>query len=166
MLKPKPMISRHVQDPIKAWGREKHLYAAASQLPTALIEVHELPNLPAYNKRKSKVLTYGVTKHVESLHRSVPSPGPVDLVQGLQGASRCIELYFCSGGTIAEKLAAKLHQWISSHVEKVSRSSLKPEIESLNGLHASDLTKDKIFLLIVSSTGYDFLFKFSFLRVA
>ena len=157
MLQPKPMISRHVQDPIKAWEREKHLDATASQLSTAFIEVQELPNLPAYNKRETKVLTYEVTEHVASLHQSVPSPGLVDIVQGLQGASRCIELYFCSGGTIAEKLAAKLHQWISSHVGKVSRSSLKAKIEPLNGLHASDFTGDKIFLLIVSSTGYDYL---------
>ena len=153
MLQPKPMISKHVQDPIKAWGREKYLCPVTSQPSTAVVEVQELQNLAAYSKPETRVLTYEVTGDVEPLHHSVPSPMPVDTVQNLQGASRCIEIYFCSAGTIVEKLATKLHQWTSSHIEKVPNTSLNSKVESLNSLHAFDLTGDKMFLLIVSSTG-------------
>ncbi|KAK3166958.1 hypothetical protein OEA41_010083 [Lepraria neglecta] len=150
---PKPMISKHVQDPIEDWGREKHLCPIASQPSTAVVEVQELQNLAAYSKPETRVLTYEVTGDVEPLPHSVPSPRPVDTVQNLQLASRCIEIYFCSAEKFAEKLATKLHQWTSSYIEKVSNTSLNSKVESLNSLYASDLTADKIFLLIVSSTG-------------
>ena len=54
MLQPKPMISKHVQDPIEDWGREKHLCPVASQPSTAVVEVQELQNLCGLQQTRDK----------------------------------------------------------------------------------------------------------------
>ena len=147
------MISKHVQDPIKAWGREKHLYPVASHLSTVVVEVQKFQELAACSKPKPTVLTYEGTNDVEPLHERISSLVPADIVPDPRNISWCIGIYFCSMGTVAEKLATKLHQWTKSHKERFVDVSLNPEIQPLNRLEAIDLSANKIFLIIVSSTG-------------
>lgn len=67
--------------------------------------------------------------------------------------NRCIAIFFCSAGTIAEKLANKLHRWLKSLVKDSSGLRLCSRSKPLNSLSASDLAAENILLLIVSSTG-------------
>lgn len=67
--------------------------------------------------------------------------------------NRCIAIFFCSAGTIAEKLANKLHRWLSDLVKDSSGLRLCSRSKPLNSLSASDLAAENILLLIVSSTG-------------
>ncbi len=66
---------------------------------------------------------------------------------------KTIAIYFCSAGTIAEKLAKRLHKRIEALIKVSWNVALQPRVECLNKLKATDMTADKIFLLVVSSTG-------------
>ena len=66
---------------------------------------------------------------------------------------KTIAIYFCSAGTIAEKLAKRLYKRIETLVKVSLNVALQPRVECLNKLKATDMTADKIFLLVVSSTG-------------
>ena len=66
---------------------------------------------------------------------------------------KTIAICFCSAGTIAEKLAKRLHKLLEVQTKVSLNVALHPRVECLNNLNATDLTADKIFLLVVSSTG-------------
>ena len=67
--------------------------------------------------------------------------------------NQCISIFFCSAGTIAEKLANKLHRWLNNLVKGSSNLRLCSRSKPLNSLSASDLTEENTLLFIVSSTG-------------
>ena len=66
---------------------------------------------------------------------------------------KTIAIYFCSAGTIAEKLAKRLHKRLEVQTKVSLNVALHHRVECLNNLKATDLTADKIFLLVVSFTG-------------
>lgn len=147
------MIARHVQDPIKAWGREKHLWTITADPLAALVEAQVLHvGLP----RKGSTATTLVGSDDNGLESSDNSDPILDssLRHISQDDGKTVAIYFCSAGTIAEKLANKLHKWMIPFVEKLSHVSCNAVVEPLNSLKISDLTPDKIFLLVVSSTGH------------
>ena len=83
--------------------------------------------------------------------------GPVfeaSLQDTSQSGTKTVAIFFCSAGTIAEKLANKLLKWMTPFVENLSYLSCKAVVEPLDCIKVSDLTPDKISLLVVSSTGH------------
>jgi nitric oxide synthase oxygenase domain/subunit/sulfite reductase alpha subunit-like flavoprotein len=144
---PKPMISKHVQDPIKAWRREKHRFATSSE-PT-------------------KLMTFSQTAAAFPLLISMKQPEVIieeiddfsgDGTDNLSVTStitdlKTIAIYFCSTGTIAEKLAKRLHKRVEALTKESLNGALHPRVECLNDLKPADMTADKIFLLVVSSMG-------------
>ena len=180
------MICKHVQDPVKAWRREKQNgHAGAervkpvvvdSQIATAAdqgsetgIKIHqtEIPlprnNLQLFHKPQKEMKKpedqtqrLSMFQQTESLLRS----SSLQLFHETQTEvhspvhdTRCISIFFCSAGTIAEKLAHKLHRWLKSLVKDSSNLGLCSRPKPLNSLSASDLTTESILLLIISSTG-------------
>ena len=183
---PKPMICKHVQDPIKAWRRErqkrdngaeilksqaiaKESTAVAaekrSETGTTIHQTEMIPrqkSLQIFHQTQKEVLEpeneielVPTTQPTRSLRRSSLQLFQDILEEGLLPANgnRSILIYFCSAGTIAEKLANKLHTWVNSLVKNTSNLQLCSRSQPLNRLNVSDLTVDKIILLVVSSTG-------------
>ncbi len=181
---PKPMICKHVQDPIKAWRREMrkghdvvHMLEPLAK-PTILVTVkrqetvttiHQIEILP---RRNSLQLLHGTPKEahdsendVEILPKTQQIKSPlrqnsVQLFQHIQkegqlpaSDNRSVSIFFCSAGTIAEKLANKLHGWMASLIKDSPDLQLSSRAEPLNRLNASNLTADNILLLVVSTTG-------------
>lgn len=149
---PKPMICKHMQDPIKAWRKEKQEGHAGAQILKPVAVVKESTAIAVEKKSET-----GTTTHqTEIFHRRNSLQlfqRPQKEVQSPANGNRYISIFFCSTGTIAEKLANKLHRWLNSLVKGFSDLRLCSGPEPLNSLNASDLVADNILLLVVSSTG-------------
>ena len=151
---PKPMICKHVQDPVKAWGREKqqwHPNPETSELQNAsigknhsIISSHIVPQ--AATPKDLITELYPVTRAARDtvIERTIRPQAP---------ARKSVQIYFCSSGTVAEKLAKKLLQWMKALTKKSSTTSLKLCVEPLNRLRECDLASDNVILMVVSSTG-------------
>ncbi len=146
------MIARHVQDPIKAWGREKHLWSVTAEPLATLVEV-QLGHTTLPRKGSDTTLVGSDDNELDSLDKSGPE-FETSLQHTSQHDNKTVAIFFCSAGTTAEKLANKLQKWVTPFVENLSHVSCKAVVEPLDSLKASDLTPDKIFLLVVSSTGH------------
>lgn len=152
---PKPMICKHVQDPLKAWEREKNRglpalgpprYAPTLHTPVdvfAQLDIREgtVPNIKIKTRPCVEKVRVGVGATIQELICPHNDPGTL------------ISVYYCSAGTIAERLAAKLHKWVQKLVRGSSFISLKPHIEPLNNVRGSDLIAKNIILVVASSTG-------------
>ena len=165
---PKPMISRHVQDPVKAWRREGSKVALKSELTqhplisqekTLLImkqpeatfqDVIQLPSEASSTETSSNEASSSVT----SLSEAFPSETS-SMIDSCPNASgqKIITIYYCSAGTTAEKLAKRLLKRAKSFVDIVPYLSVRDSVEPLDNLKAKEMTADKIFLFIISSTG-------------
>ena len=145
---PKPMILKHVQDPIKAWRREKYRWAVSSE-PTTLMNFQQ--TAAAF----PQLVSAAVKKSPEVTVEEVDDCSDDDIVSQTSTLfeQKTIAIYFCSAGTIAEKLARRLHKRIEPLTKNSLNVALHPRVEYLNNLKATDVTADKIFLLVVSSTG-------------
>lgn len=184
---PKPMICKHVQDPIKAWRREKQKGHAGAQILKSGAVIKEPTVTAAEKGSKTGIMTHqtemflrwnslqlfhGTQKEVHEPENEIETVftnqqtedflrrNSLQLFQrtqregqSLANGNQSILIFFCSAGTIAEKLANKLHKWLSSLVKDCSYLRLCSRSEPLNSLSASDLTADNILLLVVSSTG-------------
>lgn len=184
---PKPMICKHVQDPVKAWIRENQKRHAGPQIlkplavvkePTAVVAekksetrttIHQTEMIAGQNSlqifhqtQKGVLEPENEIELVPTTHqtRSVLRRSSLQLFQGIlkegivpANGNRSILIFFCSAGTIAEKLANKLHKWVNSLVKDSSNLQLCSRSQPLNRLNTYDLTVDKIILLVVSSTG-------------
>ena len=146
------MIARHVQDPIKAWGREKHLWSVTAEPIATLIEV-QVGHILIPRKGSDTTLVESDDDGLECLDKSGPA-FETSLKHTARDDNKTVAIFFCSAGTIAEKLANKLQKWMTHFVENVSHVSCKAVVEPLDSLKVSDLTPDKILLLVVSSTGH------------
>ena len=153
---PKPMICKHVQDPVKAWRRERSCPDYASKAHQLRKNVVSIPKpeqspLPA----QAAVITRDapISKIIKELRVSLPVTVQ-NAVCPQANPSKTIAIYFCSAGTVAQRLATKLHRWIHRLVRDVPTVSLKPHVESLNCLKDLSLTANHIILLVVSSTGH------------
>ena len=174
------MICKHVQDPIKAWRREKLKGPAGIQESKPAI-VAKAPTAIAAEKDSElgimaeKTEMFFRRKSLQFLHwgsenKMAADPGTLQTenflrrnslqlfpltqeVQSSTNGNRRISIFFCSAGTVAEKLANKLHGWLKSLVKDSSDLRLCSRSEPLSKVSASDLTADNILLLVVSSTG-------------
>ena len=146
------MICRHVQDPIKAWQREKGNWPHAMNLQRIWIQSRQssdqlitiVANTPAPADEiipQPKILIY------DEPHQTLQK----GLISLLPGMAVCI--YFCSTGTIAERLAIKIWKWIRTLVGGASSLMTWPQVKPLNSLTVEDLCPEKLLLLVVSSTG-------------
>ena len=180
------MICKHVQDPIKAWRREKLKGPAGIQKSKPAIVAKEPTAIAAekdsetgiiadqtemFLRRKSLQIFHWTQKEVNgSENRIAADPGTLQTesflrrnslqlfpltqeVQSPTNGNRRISIFFCSAGTVAEKLANKLHGWLKSLVKDSSDLRLCSRSEPLSKVNASNLTTDNILLLVVSSTG-------------
>ncbi|KAK0509489.1 hypothetical protein JMJ35_007883 [Cladonia borealis] len=144
---PKPMISKHVQDPVKAWRRERHMWQLVPEPPKLMTFSQTAAAFPRLVEKKMAEVP--VTEIEDS---SDDDSDAISLTSTLS-EQKTIAIYFCSAGTIAEKLAKRLHKRIEALVKVSLNVALQPRVECLNKLKATDMTADKIFLLVVSSTG-------------
>ena len=151
---PKPMISKHVNDPIKVWAREKHRWPAEAieisytreKTPSGSPEIQVLTPIESPGdicEEFIRLPTY------DECSAPVSIPEPIIMTQ----IPKSISIYFCSAGTIAEKLALKLHKWMKMLALPASNTSLESHIRPLNNLTLDSLNSNKILLLIVSTTG-------------
>ena len=146
------MICRHVQNPIKAWKREGQKGHADAQIskPVAVLKgsttiaTKEGLETETTTQKTELFLQRNSLRPFQLAQKDIQSP-----VYGNQ----FISIFFCSAGTIAEKLANKLHRWLKSLVKDSTDLQLRHRVEPLNSLNASDLIVGNILLLIASSTG-------------
>ncbi len=163
---PKPMICKHVEDPIKAWGREKQDWSFASK---------PLRRVALLGERKDRAVQMSTDDWRLSILRKavaqkpkkqIPKSAPLRAQPRQYGAvvytrepmeaaptNTSVSILYCSAGTIAKKLATKLHERVRTMIHDSSAVALCPSVMSLDALEASDLTESKIILLVVSSTG-------------
>ncbi|KAL8814584.1 MAG: hypothetical protein Q9223_006200 [Gallowayella weberi] len=163
---PKPMISRHVQDPLNAWQREKGKLGVVSK--TLYIRDAILLKPPNLQVRSSS--NYCVPPTCETCHTqpAIDASGCQVTPDALrfQASSKMrdvqdrtipsrlsLAVYFCSAGTFAEKVAMKLHDRVRHLARSVPYLSFCPVVTSLDQMEASSLRPGSIVLLVVSSTG-------------
>lgn len=154
---PKPMICKHVQDPIKAWEREKPGWFIAAKKVGVVANLQKKgPKMPWSSSTPDhsfanmhKDPSYGVPKILdEALDVIVKETEVVS-----QSKNRSIDVYYCSAGTLAEKIAIKLLDRTKSLLKGTAGVSISPNSRTLNDLQTSNITPEKILLLVASSTG-------------
>ncbi|KAL8722935.1 MAG: hypothetical protein Q9181_007392, partial [Wetmoreana brouardii] len=165
---PKPMICKHVQDPIKAWQREKKDWFVATKPLNIVANI--LPKRPIFEERstssdgipstwkKSHIQdTMGLLgeRHAQRPTTDLKTLIPIDTTpQDLPSSPKLyVSIYFCSAGTFAEKVAQKLHIRLRDLAKCISNVSISSQVETLDKLEASAVTPSTIVLIVVSSTG-------------
>ena len=168
---PKPMISKHVQDPIKAWRREKSKGELTTE-PTEIMTLRQsVASLPELFGKKPEVTPEEADEYEDadttcsisplsnslvswpSSSQTSPSRSPVSRSStSTLTEQKSIAIYFCSAGTVAEKLARRLYKTIES-LKDAMNVALHPSVQSLDYLNSENITQDKILLMFVSSTG-------------
>ncbi|KAL8684985.1 MAG: hypothetical protein Q9218_008039 [Villophora microphyllina] len=163
---PKPMISRHVQDPLKAWEREKpDLFMVAQQLDIQHNEIKR-PALLGRSTTNDCILPTWNEHHVRESLELVNKQPFEDPMNGLQDMTlngtrrRCLKssrisvsIYFCSAGTFAEKVALKLHLRLKDLCKIIPSLSVSSSVNCLNHLQLSSINPGDIVLVVASSTG-------------
>ncbi|KAL8829828.1 MAG: hypothetical protein Q9170_006008, partial [Blastenia crenularia] len=162
---PKPMICKHVQDPLRAWRRER---------PDNFVPVKALNSVAVMQARRPPFQARSTTnecgsissdeRHIQvitDLVHHAQSQEPVDALSRrapsdtLRTQSRrlFVSVYFCSAGTFAEKVATKLHARLIDLAKSVPTISQGSTVKPLNELQVSALDTRQIILAVVSSTG-------------
>ena len=155
---PKPMICKHVQDPVNAWLRDK---------PDWFISAKEL-NIVA-NLRKTRPKMPWRSSSFDSSYVKPPKRLKADPPRDVDGGvpdvlaheielepyatNHCIDVYFCSAGTLAEKIATKLHDRTMALVADIPGVKITPTAQPLNNLQLVNVTRETILLLVISTTG-------------
>ncbi|KAI9704975.1 MAG: hypothetical protein M1836_006755 [Candelina mexicana] len=163
---PKPMICKHVEDPTKAWAREKQDWSIPSKplRSVALLTEHKHTKVQmSSDDWRLSMLRKAVA---QKPRKQIPSRAPLIAQPQQYGAivytrepietaptNTSIAILYCSAGTIAKKIANKLYERVATLIKGSSAVALCPSIETLDTLEVSDLTLDKILLVVVSSTG-------------
>jgi len=151
---PRPMICKHLQDPVKAWGREKHRWYPGPELMEDPLRTQVLEGDLAQTSTKQSNILIGETVRKSYVENPLPLHTAIkELICPPERPGKSIAIYFCSAGTVAERLANKLHKWIQRLIRNTSAISLKPRVEPLNSLKDLSFTVNRIILLVVSSTG-------------
>lgn len=139
---PKPMIARHVQDPVKAWRREKAKKASI---------IHQTHEGTPGAATCSSLVKIRVAKSGRPLAAAKPLKLTAQPV--VDQRPKVIKLYFCSSGTTAETLAKRLSKQVDRLIRASSLFIFDGSIQALNQLRPYDLSTNNITLLIISSTG-------------
>lgn len=136
------MIARHIQDPVKAWRREK------AQKALIVHQTHD--GTPAAAACSSALDVQRV-----KLGRPLPVAKPLKLTARpvLEQQSEVVKIYFCSEGSTAEKLAKRLSKLMDDLISVSSFLNFNGSIQVLNQLRPCDLSSSSIILIIISSTG-------------
>lgn len=113
-----------------------------STLPVLTCKIGSGPTLPACDPPRGRTLDQGLILHSVDECFMPPSHDRISL-----------GIYFCSAGTIAEKLAKKVLKWTRMLVGGTFNLRICSQVEPLNNLTLRDLGANKTILLIVSSTG-------------
>ncbi|KAK7714429.1 hypothetical protein SLS57_007156 [Botryosphaeria dothidea] len=114
---PKPLICRHVQDPIKAWRRK--------------------------TKRSTKN-----TKETRT------HPGPLDRTASCDAdTSKSIRIHYCSSGTTAQKLARRLHSYVTAICTNSATDFKVARFDTLNALDLGVVKEGDVILVVASSCG-------------
>lgn len=172
---PKPMICRHVQDPSKAWKREKSSWPIAPTKLFGTAAIESLSSLCASSTNSSEATLSPqiasedisilmkdeaqpdqLSLDIQDIPATITEP-PLNTPEGQWSLGKAtpvsIAIYYCSAGTIAEKLATKLHDKAKALVKGSPNIALSSHIKPLDDLEVSELTPDTVFLLVVSTTG-------------
>ena len=145
---PKPMICRHVQDPVKAWRRELQKRLDRAGTPPQTTRTTFAMSLPL-----SQFDGLSPSKYNPNPDRAVLQISVDNSNEPIKVRETSISIYFCSAGMVAEKLATKLHEKIKSYTNETKGLHLHHKIKPLNVLDLCNLSRDDIILLVVSSTG-------------
>ena len=155
---PKPMICKHVEDPLRAWGRRNRNWFTDVRSFRAMVIFREQKDqtewVPTNADTRISTLRSDPPQEISILTKSplTTEESSYETVVKRDYVPTSIAIYFCSTGINAKKLAIKLRDRVSTHI-KGSDSFVDPQIEPLNALKASDITTNKVFLLVISSTG-------------
>ena len=167
---PKPMICRHVQDPLKAWEREKQDWFVAAKPLNFVANIHpKRPSLQGRRITSDSITRTWETRHMREAREfvgerrsmkqthelqretlSTDEPGSGDLAKA---ETLFVSIHFCSAGTLAEKIATKLHFRLSDLAKSISSISVCSRIEVLNNFRALAMSPSNLSLIVVSSTG-------------
>ena len=166
---PKPLICRHVQDPLKAWGRQKVNLATDAKLCHYVdIQTPDRPLLPGkssssycvvpppqnHDESHGELSTERTTLGTVCVSQSQVLPAePPTCLDRRPSSSLSVAVFFCSAGTFAEKVAVKLTDRLKDLAQGCMNLSMCPAIQSLDHLQASTIPPGSIVLLVVSSTG-------------
>ncbi|KAL8787058.1 MAG: hypothetical protein Q9213_002400 [Squamulea squamosa] len=166
---PKPLICRHVQDPLKAWEREKQGLATTAQLVHVVsTSAPRRPKLPGKSSS-----TYYIAPsplkcdegHPESLaERSTlrkafakQTQASLELTPAVvdrrSSTPLSVAVFYCSAGTFAEKVAAKLTSRLKDLEKSFTNISICSDLAPLDELQASTIRPGSLIFLVVSSTG-------------
>ncbi|GHP15259.1 nitric oxide synthase-like protein [Collybia sordida] len=173
---PKPMICRHVQNPTKVWDREKSSWP---MIPVKLFGTGTMESFPEQTSNSASssdatlspstslneisILSKDEGRHDQSSLDIVEIQTPIidspssnfgERQKGLEtGTTLSVSIHYCSAGTIAEKLAVKLHDRFGDLIQRFPTIHLAPRVEPLDDIDASDFAPGKVFLLVISTTG-------------
>ncbi|KAL8725039.1 MAG: hypothetical protein Q9166_007614 [cf. Caloplaca sp. 2 TL-2023] len=155
---PKPMICRHVQDPLKAWKREKpDAFVAAKSLGIVHTVQSKRPELLGRSSSSYCVSSTWEKCHTHKMIEASTTQLSSNWMLKTQDHSTdqqlSIVVYFCSAGAFAEKMAVKLHDRLKELTKSFPIISVCSKVGSLDQLQASTISPGSILLLVVSSTG-------------
>jgi nitric oxide synthase oxygenase domain/subunit/sulfite reductase alpha subunit-like flavoprotein len=167
---PKPMICRHVQDPLKTWEREKQDCFVAAKPLNFVANIHpKRPSLQGRRITSDSITRTWETRHMREATELVGERRSLKPVDGTRRQSLTgdepdskdtatserlsVSIHFCSAGTLAEKIATKLHYRLSDLAKSISSISVCSRIEVLNNFRASAMSPSNLSLIVVSSTG-------------
>ncbi|KAL8746468.1 MAG: hypothetical protein Q9184_007744, partial [Pyrenodesmia sp. 2 TL-2023] len=161
---PKPMISKHVQDPLKAWAREKpddfvatrHRIVARVRLKRPRVQVRSTTNDDFRNTCNDHTVRDLPASQHQTLNESPIHALRTALENDKAAVDRTrlsMSLYFCSAGTLAEKTATKLYDRLSDLSKSIPGVSVCSGIKPLNQLNPSTVISSELVLAVVSSTG-------------
>lgn len=167
---PKPMISRHIQDPLKAWEREKQDWFVAAKPLNFVANIHpKRPSLQGRRITSDSITRTWETRHMREAREFVGERRNMKQTHDLQRQTLTVNepssgdpakaerlsvsIHFCSAGTLAEKIATKLHSRLSDLAKSISSISVCSRTEVLNDFRASAMSPSNLSLIVVSSTG-------------
>ncbi|KAF2672562.1 hypothetical protein BT63DRAFT_396259 [Microthyrium microscopicum] len=140
---PKPLIAKHVLNPMKAWRREKNSYSSPVR-QLAPVSAKAIPN---------QIIAQSI-----SVATSITTQFISNKLQGfeaLMGTDSChIAIHYCTAGTTARKLADKLHKKIAMYLAKTTSKVILHNIATLDAIEVDELGPNTLLLLVVSSTGF------------
>ncbi|KAL8658079.1 MAG: hypothetical protein Q9226_001283, partial [Calogaya cf. arnoldii] len=162
---PKPLICRHVQDPLKAWEREKRSLATTAIRPNIVdIKIPPRPTLPVKSSsshcvpttledRGGNIAGSPILQTLSAPQTQLPLVEPPTFHDRQRSSPLPVAVFFCSAGTFAEKVALKLKGRLIDLAQGCANLSVYPTIEPLDQLQASSIRQGSVILLVVSSTG-------------
>lgn len=161
---PKPLIAKHVMDPVKAWRRELAEYIeTGKQVPRTTIEKRSFP-LPLRLRESVDDTSEARTTRADSMDAIAVTPSLIvdealhnlqdlESALALDSESCYVAIHYCTAGITARKLTEKLHRQVAKLLPPVSKVVLKPSITSLDAIVVDQLCSNDLLLLVVSSTG-------------